>query len=480
MPRRFASALALCLGITLLVGRPASAQFAAPSSAGQPNMNQLVSEAQDWLTNLIQFDTTNPPGREALAAQYVAGILQKENIPSEVVEMAPGRSVVIGRLQAGPLPNPTTALLLLAHLDVVGVDKSKWSEDPFAGNVKGGYLYGRGAIDDKGMLAANLAAIVALKRSGVRLSHDVIFLADDDEEAGGTAGIKLLIAKYWDKIACGFALNEGGKVVLEGGKVQYVGIQASEKVPYDISVTASGQSGNASLPGPDNAITRLGVAIGKIGAMQTPAQLLTITRRYFEQLAQFEDDDTGKWMRALETPERSDLAMLRLSAMSPVWGAMLHDTVTATELQAGIRANVVPSNAQATLDVRLLPGDSIDATIAQLQKTVADPQVKFQVSSDGGITAPASALDSDLYKAIEHVAPLEFPGTAVVPLLSPVATDSSELRLHNVQALGLLPFPLTQEDEQRMDGDDERIPLASFHTGVEFLYKVVNEFATAK
>jgi acetylornithine deacetylase/succinyl-diaminopimelate desuccinylase-like protein len=483
MPRRFLALLALVSGITFAAARPAGAQLAAaasPSMPGQADLNQLVGDAQGWLTDLIHIDTSNPPGNEAQAAQYVNAILQKENIPSEVVELAPGRSFVVGRLQAGPLPNPGTALLLLAHLDVVGVDKSKWTVDPFAGTVKDGYIYGRGAIDDKGMLAANLAAIVALKRAGTRLSRDVIFLADDDEEQGGTAGMKLLIQKYWDKFACGFALNEGGRVVLKDGKVQYVGVQASEKVPYDIAVIASGASGHASIPRADNAIARLALAVGKISAMQAPPQLLTITRRYFEQLSQIEDDDTGKWMRALEMPERSDLAAMRLSDMSPIWGAMLRDTVAPTELHAGIRSDVVPAEASADLDVRLLPGDSIDAMVARLQKAVDDPKIRFQVAADAGITAPPSSLESELLQAITRVAPRQFAGAPVVPMLSPEATDSSELRLHNVQAFGLIPFPLTEADALKMHGEDERLPVASFHAGVEFLYRTVYEFAATK
>ncbi len=483
MLRRFVATLSIIIALAFIGVSPAAAQFggaSSPTPAGQVDMNQLVTEAQGWLTDMISIDTTNPPGNEGQAAKYVAGVLQKENILNEIVELAPGRAVTIGRLQAGPLPNPSTALLLLAHLDVAGVDKAKWTVDPFGVNVKGGYIYGRGSIDDKSMVAANLAVMVALKRSGTRLDRDVIFLADDDEEAGGNAGMKLLITKYWDKIACGFALNEGGEVVQQGAKVQYVGIQASEKVPYDITVIATGPSGHASVPRADSAVTHLATAVSKIGAMQTPPQLLTITRRYFEQLSQIEDDDIGKWMRAIETPERADLAAIRLSAMSPEWGAMLRDTVTATQLNAGIRSNVVPSEATATLDVRVLPGNSIDAIMGQLQKVVDDPQVKFKVSSDSGITAPPSALDSELYKAIERVVPREFAGATTVPMLSTVATDSSELRLHNVQALGLLPFPLSEADRERMDGDDERIPIASFHTGVEFLYRTVYEFAAAK
>src|ERR1700724_1994646 len=145
-------------------------------------MLQLTAEAQTWLTDLIRINTTNPPGNEMEAAKYIQNVLQKENIPAEVLEIKPGRGIVVARLQAGPLPDSSKALLLLAHLDVVGVDRAKWSVDPFAATQKDGYIYGRGAIDDKSMVAANLAAFIGLKRSGTRVTRDVIFLADDDEE----------------------------------------------------------------------------------------------------------------------------------------------------------------------------------------------------------------------------------------------------------------------------------------------------------
>jgi len=464
----------LCMGVTV------NAQQSATSIQVQPTLNQVVIESRDWLVDLIRMDTTNPPGNTAEAAKYVVELLQKENISSEVLEIAPGRAVAVGRLQAGPLPNPSNALLLVAHFDVVGVDKSKWSVDPFVGAVKDGYLYGRGAIDDKGMLAANLAVMVALKRSGIRLNRDVIFLANDAEEQDGSTSMKILIDRHWNKIACGFALNEGGRVLLKSGKVQYVGIQASEKVPYNVAVIASGTSGHASVPRPDNPVAHLAAAIEKIGAMPKTPQLMTITRRYFEQLSQIEDDETAKWMRALETPVRFDLATMRLSEMSPVWGAMLHDSIAPTELRASAHSNGVPSEARANLNIRLLPGNSIDALQAQMKKAVNDPQIRFEVQPGAGIAAPPSSLESELYQAISRAAPQQFPGAAVVPLLSAAATDSSELRLHNVQAYGLLPFPLTEADEQRMHGDDERLPLASFQAGVEFLYRTVHEFAAAK
>lgn len=478
MARQIPYLLSLTVGVILLGLPPATLKSQTPAPGMPPDMLQLTAEAQTWLTDLMRINTTNPPGNEMEAAKYVQNVLQKENIPAEVLEMKPGRSIVVARLQAGPLPDSARALLLVAHLDVVGVDRAKWSVDPFAAVQKDNYIYGRGAIDDKGMVAANLAAFIGLKRSGTRLSRDVIFLADDDEEQGGDASIKAVIDRYWDKIACGFALNEGGNVVLQNGKVQYVGVQTSEKVAYNVTVTATGTSGHASVPQRDNPVVHLAAAVQKVGTLETPLHLLTMTRRYFEQLAPVEDEDIAKWIRALDTSDRADLAALRLAGMNPMWNSMLRDTIAPTELSAGVRVNVVPPQASANLNIRLLPGNSIQDVIEQMQKAVNDPQIKFTVEPDAGPSAPSSSLTSELYQTIERVAPQQFSGAMVVPYLSPWYTDSSYLRVHNVQSYGLVPFPLTEADILRMHGDDERIPIASFRAGVDFLYKAVHEFVT--
>ncbi len=450
----------------------------APSS--QPDLGKLAEEAQGWLADMVRINTSNPPGNELAVAKYISGILQKEGIPNEVVEMAPGRSIVIGRLQAGPLADPANALLLVAHQDTVGVDPTKWTVDPFGAIARDGYLYGRGSIDDKGMLAANLATIVELKRTGARLGRDVIFLATDDEEGGGAASIKVTIEKYWDKIACAYALNEGGRVMLKDGKVQYVGIQASEKVSYNVVVTATGPSGHGSMPRPDNAVVHLAAAIAKLGTYQVPAEPNTITRRYFEQLAKVEENDTAKWMRALEQPERADLAVKHLSEESPMWNSMLRDSITPTIINAGFRNNVIPSEATANLNVRMLPGHSVDALIGQFAKVVNDPQIRFKLARDPGENAPPSDITNQLYKTIERITPQDFSGAIAIPFLSTGATDSASLRLHKVQAYGLEPFPLTESDDARMHGDDERIPVDSFRKGVMFLYHVVSDFASSK
>lgn len=452
----------------------------APPQAPVSNTSALAKEAEGWLADLIRIDTTNPPGNEQAAAKYIAGILTKEGFTPELLDLAPGRSAVIARIRSAAMPVPSHALLLVAHMDVVGVDKSKWTVDPFGAVIKDGYMYGRGSIDDKGMLAANLAAFVALKRSNSRVEHDVIFLATCDEEEGGDASMRMLISKYWDKFAAGFAINEGGRVVLKNGKVQYVGLQASEKVPVNVAVIARGPSGHASVPSKDNAVVHLAAAVAKIGAYSAPAHFTAIVRRYFEQIAAIEDDESAKWIRALDTPDRGEHAQRVISDANPLWNSMLRDTVAPTELKAGVRSNVIPSEARATLNVRLLPSHTIDALIADLTKLVNDPQIRFEVQPNAGLAAPDSSLENDFYTLVSKVASQEFPGVPILPFMSAGATDSAQLRLHNVQAYGVSPFPLTDEDSRRMHADDERIPLASFEKGVDFISRLISQFAASR
>jgi acetylornithine deacetylase/succinyl-diaminopimelate desuccinylase-like protein len=466
--------------LTFVFVLAASAGARAQAPMAKPDLSKLADEAQVWLGDLVRINSVNPPGNEAAVAKYISAIFQKEGISSEVLEMAPGRSIIVARLQAGPLPDPSNALLLMAHQDTVGVDTRKWTADPFAATIRDGYMWGRGSIDDKAMLAANIATMVELKRSNVRLQRDVLFLGTDDEEQGGSASIKVAVQKYWDKIACAYALNEGGRVMIKDAKVQYVGVQASEKVAYNVTVTASGSSGHGSLPKPDNAVVHLAMAVAKLGTYQIPAQPSTITLRYFEQLAKVEDDEIGKWMRALEQPSRADLAVKHLSDESPMWNSMLRDTIAPTMLQAGVRVNVVPSEATANLNIRMLPGHSIEELMGQFVKIVNDPQIKFQLAPDAGENAPPSDLTSPLYRTIERITPQEFPGAITVPLLGTGATDSASLRLHKVQSYGLEPFPMIEADSSRVHSDDERIPLDGFHKGVVFLYHVVVDFASTK
>jgi acetylornithine deacetylase/succinyl-diaminopimelate desuccinylase-like protein len=318
-----------------------------------------------------------------------------------------------------------------------------------------------------------------LKRGTVHLNRDVIFLATADEEQFGDASLKILIAKYWDKLAAGFAINEGGKVVLKNGKVQYVGLQVAEKVAVNIAVTAKGKGGHASMPTKENPVVHLAAAVEKIGNYTAPVRLTSIVRRYFEGLAAIEDDDTAKWMRVIDTPDRGDHAQRVLSDMSPMWNSMMRDTIAPTILQAGVRANVIPSEAKAVLNVRLLPEDTIDVLVNNLNKLVNDPSVKLEVMPDGGLAAPNSSIDTEFYALLTKLCAKEYGGAPVLPFLSTGATDSSQLRLHNVQAYGLRPFAMTEEDDARVHGDEERLPLASFAKGVDLLTRIVAEFSAS-
>ena len=470
---------ALFLGLILMLcGVPASPQN-PPAAASPVDFEKLALEATDWLAGLVRINTVNPPGNELVSARYLAEILQKEGIQPEIIETAPGRGAVVARLQAGPLPDPSRAVLLLGHMDVVGVDATKWSVDPFSADVKDGAMWGRGTIDDKGPLIANLATFIALKRAAVRLDRDVIFLADGDEEQAGEAGIRALAEKHWDKIAAAYCLNEGGRTIQKDGKPWYVGVQASEKVSVNYRVTVTGTSGHASIPLKDNAVVHLAAAVEKLGNWETPVKLTVITKIYFEGLAQIEDPELAKWMRVLDTPERQEHAARILSNANAVWNSMLRNSISPTILQAGVRANVIPSEARAILNVRLLPGELPGEFADAMNKVVADPQVRIEIDTINTRPAPPSNIDTDFYRSIQKAARAVFPGAPILPMMSTWATDSAELRMRSVTCYGLVPFPLTEEEIGRMHADNERLPLASIRPGIEFVYRAVEDFVHA-
>src|SRR6266436_466808 len=435
-------------------GIPPNPPPAQSASARSADTAALSREALVWLAQLIQINTTNPPGNEQAAAKYVAGILEKEGITPELLEVAPGRSALVARLRSSAISDPSRALLLVAHMDVVGAERARWSVDPFGAVMKDGYMYGRGAFGDHGNVDGNLLA--------------------------GLHGDVLYFAVLGDKFAAGYAINEGGEVFAKNGKVQYVAVQASEKVSINVAVIAKGPAGHASIPTKDNAVVHLAAAVAKIGSYSAPVHFTAVVRRYFEGLAAVSDDEIAKWLRSLESADRGEHAQRVISETNPEWGAMMHDTIAPTMLSGGVRANVIPGEARATLNIRLLPGDTIDVLLGALTKLVSDPQVRFEVQPNAGLAAPNSSLESDFYGVINKVASQDFGGVPVLPYQSPWATDSSQLRLHNVQAYGLWPFPLTEADLKRMHGDDERIPVASFNKGIEVLLHIVSEFAVNK
>lgn len=440
--------------------------------ARQPDWGAVRDETVRHLRRLIQLNTVNPPGNEIAVARYLDSTLRSAGIETHLFEPSPGRAAFVARLKGNGSKQP---VLLMAHMDVVGVEADQWTVDPFAGVEKDGYVYGRGAIDDKGMLAANLVTMLLLKRNvidaGGSLQRDVVLVANSDEEAGGEWGMGWLIANKPDLIRAEFAVNEGGRTRVVNGRPLYVAVQNTEKVAHNVRVIAKGPGGHASVPLAGNAISRLATAMAKIAAYQEPVRINPTTRVFFAELSRV-------WPNAAERRAMADVASrderriargARVLAAIPIYNAVLRNGISATLIDGGIRTNVIPTEATANLNIRTLPGQSIDSVVARLRRVVGDKQVTFEVSRDT-IDAPASSFRSPMFSAIADAVRAVDSSIAVVPYMSTGATDSARLRAWGVQTYGVLPFPLAQDDEERMHGNDERVPVESLLFGTKVIY----------
>jgi acetylornithine deacetylase/succinyl-diaminopimelate desuccinylase-like protein len=468
-----------------------AALLSAPMARSQVPNAQVATSAIEWrrvteetvqhLRRLIQLNTVNPPGNEMLVARYLDSTLKAAGIETHLFEPTPGRAAFVARLRGNGAKQP---VLLLAHMDVVGVQADQWTVDPFAGVVKDGYVYGRGAIDDKGMLAANLVTMLLLKRhvidAGGSLARDVLLVANSDEEAGGDWGMGWLIANKPDLIRAEFALNEGGRTRVVKGKPLYAAVQNTEKVAHNVKVIASGPGGHASVPLPGNAIHRLAHALAKIGAHREPVRINPTTRLFFGELSKVWPNDAER--RAMTDVAARDARRVArgakvLSAI-PMYDALLRNGISMTLVDGGIRTNVIPTEAAANLNIRTLPGQSIDSVVGRLRRVVADPQVRFEIDQDT-IDAPPSSFRSPMFVAIADAVRAVDSSVTVVPYMSTGATDSARLRAWGVQTYGLLPFPLALEDEERMHGNDERVPIASLEFGTKVTFFTMLGIATS-
>lgn len=436
-------------------------------------------EALGHLQRLLRFDTTNPPGNELPLARYLETVLRTEGIETRLLEPHPGRAAVVARIRGSGRKRP---VLLLAHMDVVGVERERWTVDPFAAEVRDGFIYGRGAIDDKGMLTTNLMTMLLLSRhlrsSKGRLFRDVVFVATSDEEAGGEWGIGWLLRHHPKLLDAELALNEGGRIRMRAGKSLYAAVQTAEKISHVVTVTARGPAGHASVPLIDNAVARLGRAIAHIDAFHPPVRILPATRLFFSGLSSL-------WKNKSEARAMADVGsglpdrVARGAAVlrrTPLFNAVLRAGISPTMVSGGVRHNVIPAEAQATLNVRTLPGESLDRLLAGLRRAVSDPFVQI-AATERGIDAPASSHKSPMFKAIAETIDELRPGLTTVPYLSTGATDSAHLRAAGVQAFGLLPFPLEPEDEARMHGHDERVSVESFDFGTRLVFGAVYRVA---
>ncbi len=450
-----------------------------------------VTDAIDWegalweciahLQALIRMDTVNPPGRELGVARYLDDVLRGVAIPTTLLEPAPGRAALIGRLKGSGRKRP---VLLLAHMDVVGVERERWKTNPFGGEILDGFVYGRGAIDDKGMLAVNLQTMLLLNehvlRKGGTLDRDVIFLATSDEEAGGEYGIDWVIAHHPEIVEAEFALNEGGRLREQDGKLAYAAVQCGEKLAFVVGLTASGTPGHASIPIPDNAVVRLARAVAAAAAHREPVVVTETSRRFFSGLSTFWTDPVTRAAMAdvaSGDPSRVSAGATVLSNHPP-FDAVIRNGISPTMLQAGVRPNVIPAEASATLNVRLLPGQSVDDLVARLRESIADDRVRVTVESSSE-EAPPSPDDTAMYAAIRDALAALAPGVPAVPFLSTGATDSAPLRRAGVKAYGLLPFPLSEEDEGRMHGHDERVSVSSLAFAVRLSWEILGRIAVA-
>jgi len=469
----------VCLALVLV----SASVFPAVDSAARgaegrsaPDWAQAREEAVRMLSDMIKIDTSNPPGNEAKVARYVKSILDEEGIPSEILEQKRGRGNVIARLRGSGKKRP---ILLMGHTDVVGVERDKWTVDPFAAVVKDGYLYGRGASDNKDNVAVYLEVFLLLHRLKVPLDRDVIFLAQAGEEGTPSVGMNFLVAEHWDKIACEFALDEGGSTRLGDGRVDYVGISTSEKVPRGIRLIARGTSGHGSVPRADNAITHLASALAKVGTFQMPMRLNETTRAFFERLAAISPPEEKYLYTHLEDPVQSEAVQEKIRATNPRHDSTLRTSISPTIIEGGFRSNVIPAEAEAFLDVRVLPDEDVDAMVATLRRLIDDPAVEVVGPRGGRPRSRPSSMQTDMFRALERAQERLFPDAVTLPIMLTGATDMAQLRAKGVQAYGL-GTPISPEDAARIHGHDERISVEGIGQFVTYVYHAVTDVAGAK
>ncbi|OGC75241.1 MAG: hypothetical protein A2145_06045, partial [candidate division Zixibacteria bacterium RBG_16_40_9] len=344
--------------------------------------------------------------------------------------------------------------------------------------IKDGYLYGRGAIDDKGMGVAELVVLLQLKRANLPLARDVILLLEADEEAGGKFGIEFLVENHLDKIKAEFVLNEGGRIITDPNNsknVRFIGVQNTEKVPYNVRLVATGTSGHASVPLKDNCIFALSKALEKISAWQPPVKLNPTTKAFFKGLAKDEKFPKSFFLKNLDTPLIGKFCSGLVAKSDPILNSTMRNSISPTLLNGGIRSNVIPSQAEVTLNVRLLPDENIKDFVQELQKVIGeDPRVKIVYDSSPHPHTPASPTDNELFQAMEEVGKKLSPEAVTVPLMSTGATDASHLRAKGIPTYGILPFPLDDNDLGRMHGQDERLHLDDLEYGIKYMYEVVS------
>jgi acetylornithine deacetylase/succinyl-diaminopimelate desuccinylase-like protein len=452
----------------------------APASARIPpdHLKQYSDLALEWMQEYLRIDTTNPPGHEMRAVAFYQKILDKEGIENRVFEYAPGRGDLWARLphSSAQAQRPT---ILLNHMDVVTSDAAHWKVPPFSGEIKDGWLWGRGAQDMKDEGLAQLVVMVMLKREKIGLDRDVIFLAVADEEAEGT-GTDWFIAHQRDLLeSAEFLINEGGENLLENGKVKYVGVDVGEKTTFWLHVVAHGRTGHASRPIPDSAPNRLVLALDRILAYHTPLRVLPAVEEFLSEMAPYEPPEEARTYRNIRKAIE-DKKFQQDVEKDESLNFLLRDTISLTMMGGSEQTNVIPPEAWANLDVRILPGGDPKLLLAQIRRVVGDPDVTVEPLNAEFRQANYSPTNTALYAAIRNVSGKYFPGTPVVPLITSGYTENQRYRPLGINAYGFNPYTATEEESNTEHGNDERIRVEEVRRGPRILFDVVAAVAEAK
>jgi acetylornithine deacetylase/succinyl-diaminopimelate desuccinylase-like protein len=463
------------------------------SLGGRPNGNEL--EVAEWFEatctaafgdGFEQVDAEVSLEGEGSYSQRsrtwgrVAGVTGP-SFTTHVLEVAPHRANFIARL-ASPAPT-AQPVLVMGHMDVVGADPARWSTAPFEAVIQDGYVMGRGAIDCKGPLAAELTAFLTLATQRESLTRDVILFATAAEEGGPGLGVGWMLEHSAHLLGePEFALNEGGRVRLGDGRVRSVNIQTTEKVPYNVTVTAAGPSGHGSVPLPDNALAALARAVSRVHDWRAPARLNDTTRKWLIMNSRLQDDErlAGAMVAAASSNGSGPSFDAAIDALDndPMVNAVLRAGASLTMIDGGFRSNVIPSDGQATFNLRVLPDDDVEALVAAMQEAGGEEAVTFTLNGSPRKAPPPSPTDTALYQSMERAASQMSRGVVVLPFMSTGATDGAALRRIGIPTYGILPIPLLPEDELRMHGDDERAPVSGLGWAAEFIYRSLAGVAT--
>jgi acetylornithine deacetylase/succinyl-diaminopimelate desuccinylase-like protein len=465
--------------IALLLAAVTSTSLIAQTS--QPDWAKIEEETLRHFQAIVKIDSTDPPGREQGVVEYLKQVLEKDGLPVQIFSKEVHRPNLVTRIKGTGRQRP---LLIMGHTDTVNVDPKKWTHPPFSANREGGYVYGRGTVDDKDNVVSSLMVMLMLKRLNVQLDRDVIFLAEAGEEGSSSLGIQFMANEHFPVIDSEFCYAEGGSVTRVGGTVKYASVQTVEKIPRAITVTARGVAGHGSVPLETNALAHLGEAVGKIAAWTPPMRLNETTAAYFKRLATVSSPEDADRYRALLSPDPkiSGPADAYMRKNEPRHWSMLRTSLSPTIIGGGYRTNVIPSEGTATIDTRLAPDEDAGKFLELVKGVVNDPQVDVSYGArDTRPPTPPMRLDSDAFKAIEANITKHYKAVTL-PTMSTGATDMAFLRRKGIQCYGIGPATDIEDGPKGFGAhsDQERILESELHRFVRFNWDAVVDLARAK